>query len=470
MAIGWRANTAAGSGDATSIQTVPVSATPPTPGQVLTYSGTEWAPATPGAAAAYSKTLWVDPAGNALAAGDNPAAPTTLAVALASIPANGCVVLAAGDYGAATVGTTCTLVGVEAAQPTTSHAAVRFTGTLTITAPNVQVVGVLLLAGLTDNSAAAGATRVTECAVVGPTAVNSPAASQALEFHRSDFGAVTIGGASGGFTLFCKGCKLGASVTHTATGATILSLENSTLAGAVTVNNAAGSVAVTLDHSSVGAMTRTAGTFSSVLLLAARVGSVGTPAPLDLTGAGANTFIAVDSLFDRAGSTIPVGVEKTGVVRGWPHEYSPTTPGDWSIVPTEVSGALDTLAASVAKPKREAITFGWNANRNPGTVIPTGNFTPNTTPGAAQGVAWLASTIRELTWRRTGGAGVIDIVVVRNLNVFSTTSVAISAAVAGASVGLSIPVAAADEPLVMWGSASPGAITNISFTLHLELA
>ena len=38
-------------------------------------------------------------------------------------------------------------------------------------------------------SAAAGATRLTECSIIGPTQVSNPASGQILEFNRTDFGA-----------------------------------------------------------------------------------------------------------------------------------------------------------------------------------------------------------------------------------------------------------------------------------------
>lgn len=330
-----------------AVQGVPVSATGPVaPGQVLKWDGVEASWAADAQGVDYTATLYVDPSGDPASDGKSPAKPTALANALATVPVNGCIKVEAGTYATpVTAGITCTIVGAETAQPTSAHAAVKFTGLLTITAPNVQVVGVLLQGGVSDQSSAAGATRFSECSIPGPITMASPASGQILEFNRTDFGATTVAGASGGATIRAKGCRSGTSITSTASGAVIVQLSETTLNGALTLNNAGGSMSVLLTNASIGSQVRTAGSITGFVAVNSHVGSLATPAAVDLTGAGAATVSFVNATFNRSGSTIPIGAETAGSVRGWPAEFLALVAGNWKAgTPTDVQQAIRKLA------------------------------------------------------------------------------------------------------------------------------
>jgi len=322
-----------------AVQGVPVSATGPVaPGQVLKWDGIEASWAADAQGVDYTATLWVDPSGDPASDGLAPSKPTTLANALATVPANGLIKVEAGTYAVPpTAGITCTIVGAETAQ---------LTGLLTITAPNIQVVGVLLQGGVSDQSSAAGATRFSECSIIGPITMASPASGQILEFNRTDFGATTVTGASGGATIRAKGCRSGTSITSTATGLVIVQLSETDVGGALTLNNAGGSMSVTLTKSSIASFVRTAGSVTGFVLDCSRVGTLASPSPIDATGAAAGTVKAIASLFDRGASTIPVSAEETTVpTRNSALEYNAASV--WTplsqTTPTQVASALDEL-------------------------------------------------------------------------------------------------------------------------------
>jgi len=367
------------------IQAEPISATPPTPGQVLRYSGVEWVPSTPALGADFSSTLYADPLGDAGSDGRAPSKPTTLTNALATATSGACIVLGAGVYAGpnsvTTAGLTLASVASNVSSPSAS-APVRLTGLTTVTAAGTRFVGIDLEGGLTDTSAAAGNTTLSECSVVGPVTLVAPAATQTLTFSDTGFGTIEITGASLGGAVLVRGTKLGGSITHSGTGtATVTVRDGTLLIGSVALTNAGGSLGVTVIGSQIiGGIARTAGTINGLTLLSSVIGTPAAPGTINATGAAVGTVIISDVIFNRAGSIGLAGTELATLVTDFGGDVR---------APTHNGVALTTAGLATEFLARDGLykskIFGdW--------FKPSLRLTPLNTSAAPPGVSYLLHT------------------------------------------------------------------------------
>lgn len=260
---------------------------------------------------AATSTIWADPNGSAADPGTLPTSPTTLANALATITAGGKIVLFAGDYPAATIGTTCTIIGDSQASSAATPAT-RFTGLVTIEAVDVRIVGVDLAAGLLESSGATGPGKTTlERCTISSIALDDPDTT-VLELVSCTSGAIDVTGTNAGATVQIRSSTIGV-LTHATTGSVSVELYGTTCtqlvcSGGGALYTVTSDVRLTASPS----INVSAGTAERVLLhnticgITASTDGFGT---LILTGAPASTVRIHQTQYDVDSSVIPGGAE-----------------------------------------------------------------------------------------------------------------------------------------------------------------
>ena len=260
---------------------------------------------------AASKTIWVDPSGSATDPGTLSTSPTTLAHALATILSGGKIVMLAGDYPAATIGITCTIVGDSQAS-SAAVPATRITGLVTVEAVDVRIVGVDLAGGLSENSGPTGPGKTTlENCTISSIALDAPSTTT-LELVSCTCGAINVTGANAGATIKVKSSTIGV-LTHATTGSTEVELYNST-ATQIVCSGGGALYTITSDVNLTASpsINVSSGTAERVLLHNTMCGDNGTLTgfgTLILTGAPASTVRIHQTQYDAASSTIPSGAE-----------------------------------------------------------------------------------------------------------------------------------------------------------------
>jgi hypothetical protein len=115
-------------------------------------------------------------------------------------------------------------------------------------------------------------------------------------------------------------------------------------------------------------------------LLDTVIGTVAAPQPITVTGAGANTVVLANVIFDRAGSTIPVGAEATTTIVDFSGNVRSAT---HSGVPLTATGsAADRLTAAGTYVEQ---AFGRHVKVTP-------RFTPLATTNPPPGDVFIAHT------------------------------------------------------------------------------